>query len=159
MWSNYGSIKRLSLTLGRPLTRFFLVSLDNKSTFACLSLLCHNQWILSFLSLLAIKHWLKFDMLLRSITYTFSCLFLIKIMLLSFGLVITHIMVLKDIVYPLSHNWLIIIRLCFKPFICRTLSIKIVELIWILPMLTILPWPLSPNVTTPPSSLGLMMIN
>ena len=67
------------------------------------------------------------------------------------GLVTIHTKDSNETLYPISHNWLMLIKLCLNPLTYRTFSINIEGVIWILPILIIYPLPLSPKVTTPPS--------
>ena len=138
-WQASHNLVISNFILGNPLTRSFLTSFDIKSMLACPSLLCHSQLISFSLASFAIRHWLKCDMLLRSTIYTLPCLFPTNTIPLSIGLVMIHMLVSKQTFNPMSHSWLMLIRLCFRPLTKSTLSMKVEGEIWTLPIPMILP--------------------
>ena len=87
-----------------------------------------------------------------SIVYTLFCFnAIIDIFLCGFSMM--QALDSNLIIYPLSHNWLMLKRLCFKPSTNKTSSIKKLDLLPMVPLPMILPLLLSPKVTYPSSML------
>ena len=111
------------LTFGRPSTRLFFCNFLMPSKLQCPSRLCHNS---VDLSLLAARQMFCSLSSSRLSTYKFFSLFASKMTAPSFTML--HFDSWNLIWWPLSHSWLMLMRLCFNPLTNNTSSMIVFHL-------------------------------
>ena len=114
------------------------------------SLLCQSC---SWLDLLATRHtsWSASSFSWR--TYIFLRHWAMNLVAFDSGLLIMHLSCSKVTIFPSSHNWLMLRRLCLSPSTSRTYSICVVPAKSTEPIPTALALEVSPKVTEPRSCL------
>lgn len=141
IWHASHKLSFENLILGRPTTRSFAITLFSKSKLTCANRLCqsHESSLMETRHLALVK-----DTSFKSSMYTLFTLYPLST---SFFLSLCLIMQQSfenDTLYPLSHNWLILMRLCLRPSTKRTSEIVVNEGLPTLPFPSISPLLLSP---------------
>ena len=128
------------------MTSSFLLNFISNVRLAWPSLLCHNKESCSN----TLRHESEAQgSEFKSTLYVFPNLLPSSIRSLVLAFLTVHLVVVNVTLFPLSQNWEMLSKLCFKPLTRYTLSMEWVGDLPILPIPTILPFLLSPNVTLP----------
>ena len=111
----------VNLALGSPLNRFFVTNRFIALQFKWDNFLCHNQ--LSSTQALLNRHVISSELVeLKSATYTFPVLFPVRRIFPVLLSEITQASLVNQTSFPLSHNWLILNKLCLSPSTSATAS-------------------------------------